>query len=98
MYISGWWLGHPSEKYSSIGMIIPHKNMEKWGFQGVTGYRSGGKLLCFFFTLEFEMFDCCFLLILLDVSSGLFDYCLGLGFVEVVVLKDYFIIYFVKIL
>ena len=55
------------------------KKMEKWGFQGVTGYRSGGKLLCFFFTLEFEMFDCFFFFIFLNVSSALFDYCWGLG-------------------
>ena len=25
-FITGWWLGHPSEKYESIGMIIPNLN------------------------------------------------------------------------
>jgi hypothetical protein len=39
--LAGWWLSHPSEKYESVGMIIPNiwKNKKcskpptSWGFE-----------------------------------------------------------------
>ena len=64
------WPAHLPQGVELRGQQNCGKKMVKGGCWGASGYRSGGRLLCFSFMLSFELFDCCFLFSFVVIMVG----------------------------